>query len=276
MPRGKQFTIEIPAHAFAMDHNRKIYAVYFVDVKLQQPVTTPKNTSTSSTETKTTDNNTNNSDGSSTSNSSISNATSSTATAPSTSTAEEDSGPPQSWTVFRRYNHFRSLMEKVKKAGHSTPGLPPKRFLKSNFDPEFLRERRGQLEEWLRTVLGLQGNKSAEDAASLKRDISVRRFLTAKANTPPFRMTTPVVAANAESEFSKRASQPAAAREASLADFQLIQMLGVGAYGRVILVEQRNSGNLYAMKVLSKAAAMEAKQMEYINTERRLLVRFIS
>lgn len=52
-------------------------------------------------------------------------------------------------------------------------------------------------------------------------------------------------------------------------------MLGVGAYGRVILVEHRTSGDLFAMKVLSKAAAIEAKQMEYINTERRLLVRIL-
>ena len=79
-------------------------------------------------------------------------------------------------------------------------------------------------------------------------------------------MTTPVVAADGESEFSKRANLPSAQRAVSLADFQLIQMLGVGAYGRVILVEHRTSGDLFAMKVLSKAAALEAKQMEYVGT----------
>lgn len=101
----------------------------------------------------------------------------------------------------------------------------------------------------------------------------MRRFLTAKANAPPFRMTTPVVAANSQTEFSKRANQVGSQNIVSLADFQLIQMLGVGAYGRVILVEHRVSGKLFAMKVLSKAAAVEAKQMEYINTERRLLAK---
>ena len=60
-----------------------------------------------------------------------------------------------------------------------------------------------------------------DTASSIEQEISVRRFLTAKANTPPFRMTTPVVAADSESEFSKRANQPASQGTVSLADFQV-------------------------------------------------------
>lgn len=58
-------------------------------------------------------------------------------------------------------------------------------------------------------------------AETVQQEIAVRRFLTAKANIPPFRMTTPVVADDSESEFSKRTNQPAAQRAVSLADFQV-------------------------------------------------------
>ena len=156
------------------------------------------------------------------------------------------------WKVFRRYRHFHSLNAKV---GDQVPTnfsahFPSKRWLKSNFATAFLQTRRSKLETWLRQVTSA---KTLNAAGKLW----VRRFLTAKANTPPFRMTTPIVAAN-------RTLAPttlAAPSVATLADFHLVRMLGIGAYGRVILVQHRVTSKLYAMKVLSKAAALETKQM---------------
>ena len=78
-----------------------------------------------------------------------------------------------------------------------------------------------------------------------------------KANTPPFRMTIPIVAANC----TLAPSTLAAPSVQTLADFHLVSMLGIGTYGRVILVQHRVTSKLYAMKVLSKAAALETKQM---------------
>lgn len=123
LPAGAAFTTQIRAHAFAMDHNRKIYCVYFVDVKLTQPDEDNKETNTKVEE---------------------------------EGVLSNDEQAPRSWTVFRRYNHFRSLMEKMKKAGYNIAGMPPKRLFKSNFDPNFLRERREQLEEWLNAALSLE------------------------------------------------------------------------------------------------------------------------
>ena len=159
------------------------------------------------------------------------------------------------WKVFRRYKHFHSLNSKV---GDQVPTnflnqFPSKRWLKSNFSPAFLRSRRTKLEAWLREVAAAASSTTLNPEGKLW----VRRFLTAKANTPPFRMTTPIVAAN-------RTLSPTtltAPTTITLADFHLVRMLGIGAYGRVILVQHRVTSKLYAMKVLSKAAALETKQM---------------
>jgi len=290
MRRGESFTVQIRAHAFAMDHNRKIYAVYFVDIKLEDDENTSTRTSTSNNRTSTATTASTSEeevtigssqetvDGDAISNNAKTYINSSDTKTVGAASQDAQEKAPRSWTVFRRYNHFRGLQEKLKKLNYSVASLPPKRLFKSNFDPEFLRERRAQLEEWLQGTLALKRDSATKSqvpsgATSIDREIDMRRFLTAKANTPPFRMTTPVVAADSQSEFSKRMNENPTQQTVSLADFQLIQMLGVGAYGRVILVEHRINNTLYAMKVLSKAAAIEAKQMEYINTERRLLAK---
>lgn len=60
-------------------------------------------------------------------------------------------------------------------------------------------------------------------------------------------------------------------RATTLSDFHKVRMLGVGAYGRVVLVQHSVTLKVYAMKVLSKAAAVEKDCRAYITTERRLL-----
>ena len=58
-------------------------------------------------------------------------------------------------------------------------------------------------------------------------------------------------------------------------NFELLKLLGTGAYGKVFLVRKlggNDSGKLYAMKVLKKAAIVQkAKTAEHIKTERQVL-----
>ncbi|CAH3040950.1 unnamed protein product [Porites lobata] len=60
-----------------------------------------------------------------------------------------------------------------------------------------------------------------------------------------------------------------------LENFELLKVLGTGAYGKVFLVRKRGgnfSGNLYAMKVLKKATIVQkAKTAEHTRTERQVL-----
>lgn len=58
-------------------------------------------------------------------------------------------------------------------------------------------------------------------------------------------------------------------------NFELLKVLGTGAYGKVFLVRKcggKDSGKLYAMKVLKKASIVQkAKTTEHIKTERQVL-----
>ena len=59
----------------------------------------------------------------------------------------------RSYFVFRRYNEFHTLQEKLKKKFSDVPlKLPGKRILGNNFDPQFIQQRREGLHGF---ILGL-------------------------------------------------------------------------------------------------------------------------
>ena len=61
----------------------------------------------------------------------------------------------------------------------------------------------------------------------------------------------------------------------SMKDFDLLKVLGTGAYGKVFLARKRtgvDAGNLFAMKVLKKATIVQKrKTTEHTKTERQVL-----
>lgn len=65
------------------------------------------------------------------------------------------------------------------------------------------------------------------------------------------------------------------AEKIGIENFELLKVLGTGAYGKVFLVRKvsgHNSGKLYAMKVLKKATIIQkAKTTEHTRTERQVL-----
>jgi serum/glucocorticoid-regulated kinase 2 len=50
-------------------------------------------------------------------------------------------------------------------------------------------------------------------------------------------------------------------------------VIGKGSFGKVTLVRGKSDQRLYAMKVLSKSAVVDRKQVEHTRTERRILSR---
>ena len=57
----------------------------------------------------------------------------------------------------------------------------------------------------------------------------------------------------------------------STADFEPLTLIGRGAFGEVRIVRERSSGNIYAMKSLSKAEMVRRGQVEHVMAERNLL-----
>lgn len=61
-------------------------------------------------------------------------------------------------------------------------------------------------------------------------------------------------------------------RPMSESDFEMISIIGRGAFGEVMLVCHRKSGNYYAMKKLRKADMLQKEQVNHAWSERHVLV----
>ena len=64
----------------------------------------------------------------------------------------------------------------------------------------------------------------------------------------------------ASSHKTVKASSPAT-REMTVNNFDLLTLVGKGAYGKVFLVRRKGDGKLFAMKVLCKKNIAERKQV---------------
>ncbi|KAG1684055.1 Serine/threonine-protein kinase tricorner [Nymphon striatum] len=55
-------------------------------------------------------------------------------------------------------------------------------------------------------------------------------------------------------------------------DFEPLKVIGRGAFGEVRLVQKRDTGHVYAMKILRKADMLEKEQVAHVRAERDILV----
>lgn len=104
------------------------------------------------------------------------------------------------------------------------------------------------------------------------------------ANDPPAATKTPA-AAPANNGADKDAAEPAGDQnivanqlaeserktKVCLDDFVLLKTVGKGSFGKVIQVRKKDSGRIYAMKVLKKDQVIKRKQYEHTMAERRIL-----
>ena len=56
-------------------------------------------------------------------------------------------------------------------------------------------------------------------------------------------------------------------------DFEMISVLGKGSFGKVLLVEHKETRQAYAMKVIKKCNIKKMNQIEHTITERKVLER---
>ena len=60
-------------------------------------------------------------------------------------------------------------------------------------------------------------------------------------------------------------------KDVKLEDFQIVSVLGRGSFGKVCLVEYKNTGELYAMKSIKKDVMIDQEQIENTLTEKKIL-----
>jgi serine/threonine protein kinase len=120
---------------------------------------------------------------------------------------------------------------------------------------------------------------------------TIRQFLTLRANREPkeLKMNPASVAAaktKREKEIqeqNQKYSSPTNRRSLSsdnkngsttkikLDAFELTQVIGKGSFGKVVLVRKKDTGKLYAMKILNKQNIIKRKQVDHTKTERAVL-----
>jgi len=56
-----------------------------------------------------------------------------------------------------------------------------------------------------------------------------------------------------------------------VADFDLLNVIGKGSFGKVLQVRKKDNGKVYAMKVLNKKNILENNELEHTRTEKNIL-----
>lgn len=62
-------------------------------------------------------------------------------------------------------------------------------------------------------------------------------------------------------------------KTASLKDFQLLSVIGQGAFGKVLLVRHSATGSVHAMKIISKQFVIDMDSVHYMKTERDVMTK---
>jgi len=67
--------------------------------------------------------------------------------------------------------------------------------------------------------------------------------------------------------------QPSQPRQQTVDDFIKLKVIGRGGFGRVLLVRKKDSGKVYAMKILKKSVIAARGEIEHTRTEKSVLAR---
>ena len=67
-------------------------------------------------------------------------------------------------------------------------------------------------------------------------------------------------------------SNPKLSNKIDITHFSLICVIGQGSYAKVLLSRKKDTGKIYALKVLKKSKIEQKNQKNHIKTERNVLV----
>lgn len=83
--------------------------------------------------------------------------------------------------------------------------------------------------------------------------------------------SAPNAATATPSKSGAELATPSVARAAvSLADFNLIKVIGRGSYAKVLQVEHKRTGRVYAMKVIKKEIIQDEEDIDWVQTEKHV------
>lgn len=180
----------------------------------------------------------------------------------------------KTWFIFRRYNEFHGLYEKLKKKYPELHfKLPKKRLVGNNFDPEFIRARREGLNDFVMKLLAVPGITGHP----LVRDfLSIDNPRNASVHEEDENETNGMIHENSESlakDLEKMDLGGTMNPKAKPTDFNFLKVIGKGSFGKVFLAKHKQEDKFYAVKVLTKAAIRKRNEAKHIMAERNVLLK---
>ncbi|XP_072306881.1 serine/threonine-protein kinase Sgk3 [Eucyclogobius newberryi] len=168
------------------------------------------------------------------------------------------------WFVFRRYAEFDKLYNILRKQFPAMKlKIPAKRIFGDNFDPEFIRQRRAGLHEFIKRIVS---------DPKLCRHPDVKSFLLMD------RLKHFSDGSEDEDDKSNSTSRninlgPSGNPQAKPTDFDFLKVIGKGSFGKVFLGKSKHDEKYYAVKVLQKKVILNRKEQKHIMAERNVLLK---
>jgi len=184
--------------------------------------------------------------------------------------------PEKNYFIFRRYNEFQGLYDKLKKTHPELNlKLPGKKLFGNNFDPEFIKMRREGLNDFVQKILHIANITSHTDIREFlqldnPRNTSIRLDEDDEVvHDDPASVDT--VAKDLEAVDLGVSDNP----KAKPSDFVFLKVIGKGSFGKVLLAKHKVEEKFYAIKVLHKAAIRKRNEARHIMSERNVLLKNI-
>uniref|UniRef100_A0A3Q1B0E7 Serum/glucocorticoid regulated kinase family member 3 n=1 Tax=Amphiprion ocellaris TaxID=80972 RepID=A0A3Q1B0E7_AMPOC len=168
------------------------------------------------------------------------------------------------WFVFRRYAEFDKLYNTLRKQFPSMNlKIPAKRIFGDNFEPEFIKQRRAGLHEFIKRIVSHPQLCNHPDVRTFLLMDKMQHFSDAS-----------------EDEDDKNSSTssninlgPSGNPHAKPTDFDFLKVIGKGSFGKVFLAKRNHDGKYYAVKVLQKKVILNRKEQKHIMAERNVLLK---
>uniref|UniRef100_A0AAQ5Z4G8 Serine/threonine-protein kinase Sgk1 n=1 Tax=Amphiprion ocellaris TaxID=80972 RepID=A0AAQ5Z4G8_AMPOC len=155
------------------------------------------------------------------------------------------------WFVFRRYAEFDKLYNTLRKQFPSMNlKIPAKRIFGDNFEPEFIKQRRAGLHEFIKRIV-------SHPQLSL----------------PPVTLTWDPLEIHSTSTTQMHFLGEQHTLYAKPTDFDFLKVIGKGSFGKVFLAKRNHDGKYYAVKVLQKKVILNRKEQKHIMAERNVLLK---
>ncbi|XP_064604245.1 serine/threonine-protein kinase Sgk1-like isoform X1 [Liolophura sinensis] len=177
------------------------------------------------------------------------------------------------WFIFRRYNEFHSLYEKVKKLYPDANLKLPGKKIFGNLDPDFIRHRREGLDEFIQKLIS---HPQLRESADVQAFLSLNNRKNTQGSDDSETLDDFRSESNQDDSDANPVNLgPSEKTSVKPSHFEFLKVIGKGSFGKVLLARHKVEGKIYAVKVLQKQAIMKRNEAKHIMAERNVLLKNI-